>query len=55
MFYITENNGFPENGRSGLRVGPNKNSGRDPPGDGSNGSGWFENNIFWPKKTNLDI
>uniref|UniRef100_K1S5M1 Uncharacterized protein n=1 Tax=Magallana gigas TaxID=29159 RepID=K1S5M1_MAGGI len=28
-----ENNGFPENGRSGLRVGPNTNSGRDPPGD----------------------
>ncbi|MDK0713529.1 hypothetical protein P5E62_15605 [Clostridium perfringens] len=34
-----ENNGFPEYGRSGLRVGPNKNSGRDRPGDGSNGSG----------------
>lgn len=29
MFYITEINGFPENGRSGLRVGPNTGIGRD--------------------------
>lgn len=29
MFYITEINGFPENGRSGLRVGPNTGFGRD--------------------------
>lgn len=29
MFYITEINGFPENERSGLRVGPNTGIGRD--------------------------
>uniref|UniRef100_A0A8W8MXG4 Uncharacterized protein n=1 Tax=Magallana gigas TaxID=29159 RepID=A0A8W8MXG4_MAGGI len=34
-----ENNGFPENRQSGLRLGPNKDSGRDRPRDGSSGSG----------------
>lgn len=49
MFYITENNGFPENRQSGLRLGPNKDSGRDRPRDGSSGSGWFATYFDWKK------